>query len=181
MKNIIIIFLLFHTTCLLSQERISIDVFLGLKTTGIDNEYQSQQKVINTLTNFSLQLKETDFGHFFIGQSLEYANLQDGPCYRYAFLQIGYSFSQPILLRKMTANVAVNYAITRRWSEGFNSYGGTFDLSYKFSDSIKLASLIQMVRRTDIENHIPNGHNIIYEFNFFVGIKIDLFRVRNIF
>lgn len=177
-KTITVFFILLHSIMLFSQEKFSIDVFLEPNSTSIADEYGNQQFALNTLVNFSIQLKETDSGYFFLGQSIEYANLTGGEYFRYAILQVGYSFN-PFILKNLTANVAVNYGITKRWSQGFTNYGATFDLSYRFSDRLKLASLVQLVRRNDVEESMDMGGDM-HRLSFFLGIKLDLFRIRTI-
>jgi hypothetical protein len=178
MKNLTFIFLFLCSTVALTQERFAVDVFFNPSSSSVNEGNVNQQSAFHTLINVSVEMKQTNSGYFFLGQSAEYANFLDGAYFRLAFLRAGYTFNE-FLLRRMTASAAINYGLTRRWSQGFTNYGATFDISYRFSDRLKLASLFQIVRRNDLE--IPMGINrkSIHSLGFFVGIKFNLFAIGN--
>jgi hypothetical protein len=179
MKNVIVFILVLQTGFTLAQEHFSVDVYFDPNSISMSNANGNQQSAINTLVNVSVPIKETESGHFFLGQSFQYASLANEQYYRYAILQVGYSL-RSFLLKNMIASAAVNYGLTKTHSQGFTNYGTTFDLSYNFNDRLKVSSLLQVVRRNDKEVHMGINRTHIYKSCLFIGIKFDLFRVHYI-
>jgi hypothetical protein len=178
MKKLILTLLLLQGSMVSSQEYFSFDLYFdpsAMATTDVNGDQQSS---MNALVNVSVPIKTTDTGHFFLGQSVEYANLLDEEYFRYALLQVGYSF-RSFIFKKMMASTAVNYGMTKRWSQGFTNYGATFDLSYNFSNRLKIASMFQVVRRSDMEADLGLDSSM-FRSSFFIGLKLDLFRVSYI-
>ena len=177
-RSTITLFLLSSPIILSSQEKITVDLFLDPKLALIEDDHGNKPFTFNPLVNVSVQLKKRPSGYFFFGQSIEYANLFGGKYLRYSIIQAGYTFNEPFFTDRFETSIAVNYGITRRWSRGFTNYGGTLDFSYRISNRLKLASLFQLVRRTDIEN--PLSSPPIFRYSFFLGIKLDTFSINNV-
>jgi len=179
MKKIFVVLFTLHSSLVLSQEHFSVDVYFDPNSISISDANGNQQSAINTLVNVSVPIKDTDSGHIFLGQSIQYVNMLDEQYMRYAILQIGYSF-RSFIFKKMMAGAAINYGLTKRWSQGFTNYGATFDLSYQLNARLKLSSLFQIIRRNDMEVKLGAGTPQIYKTCLFFGLKFDLFRVNYI-
>lgn len=179
MRNIIIVLFVLHSGFMLSQEHFSVDVYLDPNSISTSDASGNQQSAINTLVHVSVPIKETDAGYIFLGQSVQYSNLPNDDYFRYAILQVGYNL-QSFIFKDMSASAAINYGLTKRYSQGFTNYGATFDLSYRFSDRFKLSSLLQVVRRNDMEVELGMNGTHMYKTCLFFGIKFDLFRVNYI-
>ena len=86
MKKLIFTLLLLQGSMVSSQEYFSFDLYFdpsAMTTTDVNGDKQSS---MNALVNVSVPIKTTDTGHFFLGQSVEYANLLDEEYYTNADL-----------------------------------------------------------------------------------------------
>tara|TARA_R110002073_G_scaffold128999_6_gene275286 strand:- start:52263 stop:52838 length:576 start_codon:yes stop_codon:yes gene_type:complete len=172
-KIITILVVLFFSEKMASQEMFSVDVFADPKLAIMTDDYGNKPFTPNLLVNFSVQSKQLESGYYFFGQALEYADLHGGKYFRYSVLQVGYTFNRiPILSERIETSIAFNYGIVKRWSFDFANIGATMDLSYCVSDKIKFTSLLQFVRRTDIES--PNDSIAIYRTSVFLGFRVNL-------
>lgn len=156
-----------------SQEKFSIDVSLDPKLALMRDDYGNTPFTLNSLINFSVQLSQLEHGYYFFGQSVEYANLSGGEYFRYSILQVGYAFNRFPFSDRIEASMALNYGIVKRWTFDFSNFGAIFNLSYAFTDRLRVTSLMQVVRRTDIES--PNDSEDIYRTSFFLGLRFDVF------
>lgn len=178
MKKIIcVLCLIFYSTDLLPQEMFSVDVFADPKMAVQKDDHGNTPFTLNVLMNCSVQFKQREYGYYSLGQSLEYADLDGGRYMRYSFIQVGYTFNRFGFTDKLEASVALNYGLIRRWSRGFCNYGSNFDISYSFSDRLKFTSLLQVVRRLDIES--PVEKNAIFRASVFFGLKFNISPINN--
>lgn len=178
MKKIVCLFsLIIFSDVMVSQEVFSVDVLLDGKLAIMKDDHGNTPFTLNGLVNYSAQLRQQKLGYFFVGQSVEYANLFGGEYLRYSIAQLGYTFNRFSFAKNLEASMAINYGIVDRWSLHFANFGGFCDLSYAFGRSFKFTSLVQVVRRTDIESaRMP----IIYRTSVFFGIKLNLFDLSGI-
>lgn len=173
MKKIIVaVCCLILSQSVLSQEKISFDVFLDPKLAMLEDDHGNTPFTLNSLTNFSVQLRQQDYGYYFFGQSLEYADLSGGTYLRYSPIQVGYTFNQLPFSERLEASIAINYGVVKRWSFDFNNFGAIMDLSFAFTENIKVVSLMQVVRRSDIES--PTKSEEIYRTSFFLGFRFNV-------
>lgn len=171
-KFITILLVLFVSEKLVSQEMISMDVFADPKLAVMTDDYGNKPFTPNILVNFSVQSRQLEYGYYFFGQGLEYADLFGGKYFRYSVLQVGYTMNRFSFSDRIEASFAINYGIVKRWSFDFANFGGTLDLSYCFTDRLKFTSLLQVVRRTDIES--PRDSIAIYRASVFLGLRLNL-------
>jgi len=177
MKKIMLaLLLLLVCKVVTSQESFSLDVLVDPKLAMMTDDYGNSPLTLNSLVNASVQFEQRDFGYYFLGQSLEYADLHGGTYIRYSILQFGYTFNRLPFSDRIESSVALNYGIVKRWSFDFANFGGILDLAYCISERFKLTCLMQVVRRTDIES--PTDDPTIYRASFFVGFKFN-FSKRN--
>ncbi len=165
--------LVFISPNVVSQEKFSIDVSLDPKLALMRDDYGNTPFTLNSLVNFSVQLQQLEHGYYFFGQSVEYANLSGGKYFRYSILQVGYTFNKFPLSDRIEASMALNYGIVKRWTFDFSNFGAIFNLSYAFTDRLRISSFMQDVRRTDIES--PNDSEDIYRTSFCLGLRFDVF------
>ncbi len=167
--------LLFFVSNLSSQEVFSVDVFLDPKMASKKDGHGNTPFTLNFLLNGSIQLEQGKSGYYSLGQSIEYADLAGGEYVRYSPIQIGYTINSFGFAEDIEATMTLNYGIIRRWGRSFTSYGSNFDLSYSFTDYLKLTSLLQIVQRSDIEN--PATKNALLKASVFVGLKLNIFKI----
>ena len=161
-----------------SQEKFSLDVLFDPKMATFEDDHGNKPFTLNVLTGFSLQSAQRTFGYYFFGQSIEYAELQGGNYLRYSIIQVGYTFNRIPKLQSLECSVSANYGYTRRWSQGFTNYGANFELAYALTNSMKITSLLQIVRRTDIEEF--DNKDMIHRASFFMGVKFNIANMNNI-
>ena len=171
-KIITILVVLFISEKIASQEMFSVDVFADPKLAIMTDDYGNKPFTPNLLVNFSVQSKQLDYGYYFFGQALEYADLYGGKYFRYSVLQVGYTMNRFSFSDRIETSIALNYGIVKRWSFDFANIGGTVDLTYCLTEKLKFTSLLQVVRRTDIES--PNDSEAIYRTSVFLGLRLNL-------
>lgn len=176
-KKLLLLCILLFSLKSFTQSKASTNIFLDPKMAMVKDEHGNKPFTLNFLTGFSLELKQRNAGYFFFGQTLEYADLYDGNYLRYSIIQIGYTFNNIPYLKNTELSFSANYGITRRWSNWYTNYGVNSGISYKISDSLKVTSLLQLVRRTDLET-IHTG--AIFRASFFFGVRFDITRLYNI-
>lgn len=179
MKTIICtLCILFFSNSLPSQEMFSVDVFVDPKMAMKKDGHGNNPFTLDLLVNYSVQFEQRAFGYYSIGQSVEYADLYAGKYFRYSLIQVSYTFNRFTFTDRLEATIALNFGVIKRWAKGYNNYGGNFDIAFAFSDRVKLTSLLQIVRRVDIEN--PMKRNPIFRTSVFFGIKLNLSRITMI-
>ena len=170
--------ILFFSNNLSSQEMFSVDVFVDPKMAMKKDSHGNNPFTLDLLVNYSVQFEQRAFGYYSIGQSIEYADLYGGEYLRYSLLQVSYTFNRFSFTDRLEATIALNFGMIKRWAKGYNNYGGNFDIAFAFTDRIKLTSLLQIVKRTDIEN--PMKKHAIFRASVFLGFKLNLSKITMI-
>jgi hypothetical protein len=175
-KLFFLIVLLSLSTTFSSQEKFSVDLFIDPSMALSSDSYGNVGFTPNLMSNVSVQLSQGNYGYFSIGQSIEYGDLYGGEYWRYSIVQVGYTINQFSFSDRLETTLALNYGITSRWHQGFTNYGCNIDISYCITDNLKLTSLLQVVRRTDIE--CPIQKKSLFRSSVFIGLKMNLFDVN---
>jgi len=180
--KLLLVTLLLFTTSIFSQERLSMDVFADAKLAFTEDDHGNDAGTLDVLINVSYQFKQSRLGYFYLGQGVEYANLAGGSFFRYSIINAGYTFNTLLESKKLETSVALNYGLTKRWSQGFTNYGGTVDLAYAINNWLKFTTVYQLTRRNDLEftNNLSRSTALIdpvHRSSFFFGFKINLARL----
>lgn len=176
MKNKIILALLFLSSFqLFSQQKIALDLYQDMKLAFMEDDYGNTPFTLNGVAMITLEFKRDKTGHFFAGQSLEYADLAGGIYRRYAFMLAGYKFLD-VFLPNVNVASHLDYGYVNRFGRQYVNVAGSMRLSYKLNDRWELSTLFQYQRRKDIEN--PILPDPIIRFSLLAGINVHLFTFK---
>ena len=148
MKLIHLFIFLLCSLSLNGQGKVNIGIYQDIKLAVIGDERGNEALTTDLKITVGLQGKRTKYGYFELRPEFEYAELKGGKFVLWN-VNAGFVFDD-IFIENLSLGTYAGAGFIHRWNSGYLNYAFLSDLSY--GKKIKVSILLQMLKRSDIED-----------------------------
>lgn len=176
-KNALQFFLLFllSSSSYYAQDFVSLSMHQDLKLLAFGDDIGNKAGTVDLLTSVKYQFSQKRYGYLFLKAEFEKAFINKN--YTRYGAGAGYTlnsyFSNDI---NFEVTPYFGLGVISRDNANTFSYSGALEFGYKFSEIVKLSTILQFTDRTDLQRMYNDR---VLRYSFFLGLEINLFRLNS--